>query len=148
MKVAKCLVAGLGILMISTSPLLLADEHNQHDGGHQGEYHQDQNDHGHDEHNDHHDDHGPRRPPQNFDQDRRSFMEHRQYLTRGRPLPPNIHIVRGRPLPHGYGDRLDPRALEQLPRYDGYEWRRVGPDVVLIAVTTGVIYTILDGVLN
>lgn len=143
MKLPTRLIAGLGILMITASPLLHADErdqHDQHDQGHQGENHQGENR--------GHDDHGPRRPPENFDEARRSFHDHREFIGRGRPLPPGVHIVRGRPLPRGYGERLDPRALEQLPRYDGYEWRRVGPDVVLIALTTGVIYTVLDGVLN
>jgi Ni/Co efflux regulator RcnB len=142
MKLPTRLIASLGILMISASPLLHADERDQRGGqdeGRQGENHQG---------NDRRDDHGPRRPPANFDEARRSFHDHREFIGRGRPLPPNIHIVQGRPLPYGYGEPLDPRALEQLPRYDGYEWRRVGPDVVLIAVTTGVIYTILDGVLN
>jgi Ni/Co efflux regulator RcnB len=155
MKVPTRLIAGLGILMISASPLLHADERDQRDEGHQGEYHQgngEQHGQGRDEHYDRHDgqreDHGPRRPPENFDEARRSFHEHREFIGRGRPLPEGFRIERGRPLPYGYGERLDPRALEQLPRYDGYEWRRVGPDVVLIALTTGVIYTILDGVLN
>jgi Ni/Co efflux regulator RcnB len=141
MKLPTRLLAGLGILMITASPLLHADERDQHDQGHQGEYQQDP-------HNDHHDDHGPRRPPENFDEARRSFHDHREFIGRGQPLPPGVRIERGRPLPNGYGERLDPRALEQLPRYDGYEWRRVGPDVVLVALTTGVIYTVLDGVLN
>ncbi|MDB6048070.1 MAG: hypothetical protein JWR17_816 [Pseudomonas sp.] len=143
MKLPTRLIAGLGILMITASPLLHADErdqHDQHDQGHQGENHQGQ-DRGHDDH-----DHG--RPPANFDEARRSFHDHREFIGRGQPLPPGVRIERGRPLPRGYGERLDPRALEQLPRYDGYEWRRVGPDVVLIALTTGVIYTVLDGVLN
>ena len=35
-----------------------------------------------------------------------------------------------------------------LPYYEGYEWRRSGPDVVLIAVGTGIVYEILEGVLN
>jgi Ni/Co efflux regulator RcnB len=140
MKLPTRLIAGLGIMMITASPLLHADERDQHDHdqGHQGENHQADNR--------GHEDHG--RPPANFDDARRTFHDHREIIGRGRPLPPGVHIVRGRPLPRGYGERLDPRALEQLPRYDGYEWRRVGPDVVLIALTTGVIYTVLDGVLN
>ncbi|WP_163018477.1 RcnB family protein, partial [Pseudomonas viridiflava] len=32
--------------------------------------------------------------------------------------------------------------------YEGYEWRRLGTDVVLIAIGTGIGYAILDGVLN
>jgi Ni/Co efflux regulator RcnB len=57
-------------------------------------------------------------------------------------------VVKGRPLPPGYGKRLDARSLQHLPRYDGYEWRRLGSDVVLIAVGSGIVYAILDGVLN
>ncbi|WP_390888748.1 RcnB family protein [Leclercia adecarboxylata] len=38
--------------------------------------------------------------------------------------------------------------LKGLPQYQGYEWRRVGSDIVLVAVTTGIVYTILQGVLN
>ncbi|MDY7567281.1 anti-virulence regulator CigR family protein [Pseudomonas sp. RTC3] len=154
MKLPTRLIAGLGILMISASPLLHADERDQRggqDGGRQGENHQgngNQENRGHDERNDRRDDHGPRRPPENFDEARRSFHDHREFIGRGQPLPPGFRIERGRPLPYGYGERLDPRAIEQLPRYDGYEWRRVGPDIVLIALTTGVIYTILEGVLN
>ncbi|WP_297834722.1 anti-virulence regulator CigR family protein [Pseudomonas sp.] len=146
MKLPTRLVAGLGIMMIiSASPLLHADDRDQHDQGRGGDNHQDDN-RGHD---DHHDNRGPGgRPPQNFDHERQTFRDHHEYFTRGRDLPPNYHLERGRPLPRGYGDEMDPRALQQLPRYDGYEWRRVGPDVVLVAITTGVIYTILSGVLN
>ena len=41
-----------------------------------------------------------------------------------------------------------PTSPARLPVYPGYEWRRSGPDVVLIAVGTGIVYEILDGVLN
>ena len=36
----------------------------------------------------------------------------------------------------------------RLPRYEGYEWRRMGTDVVLIAIGTGIVYEVLQGVLN
>ena len=39
------------------------------------------------------------------------------------------------------------RALAHLPYYPGYEWRRTGADIVLIAVSSGIVYEILDGVL-
>jgi Ni/Co efflux regulator RcnB len=51
-------------------------------------------------------------------------------------------------LPRGYyGERLDDRALSRLPYYPGYEWRRMGGDIVLIVVGTGVVYEVLEGVL-
>lgn len=87
-------------------------------------------------------------PPQDFAPVHQQFYEHRQQIGRGPDLPPGMRIEKGRPLPHGYGKRLDARALHGLPQYNGYEWRRVGTDVVLIAVTTGIVYTILQGVLN
>lgn len=87
-------------------------------------------------------------PPQDFAPVRQQFYEHREQIGRGPALPPGVRIEHGKPLPHGYGKRLDARALHGLPQYNGYEWRRVGSDVVLIAVTTGIVYTILQGVLN
>lgn len=96
----------------------------------------------------HQDNRGGNRPPQNFDNVRHTIQQNRDVIGRGKPLPPNVHIVKGRPLPPGYGKRLDARSLQHLPHYDGYEWRRMGTDVVLIAVGTGIVYAILDGVLN
>ncbi|GLK87273.1 anti-virulence regulator CigR family protein [Pseudomonas turukhanskensis] len=87
-------------------------------------------------------------PPQDFAPVRQQFYDHRAQIGRGPDLPPGVRIEHGRPLPHGYGKRLDARALHGLPQYNGYEWRRVGSDVVLIAITTGIVYTILEGVLN
>jgi Ni/Co efflux regulator RcnB len=87
-------------------------------------------------------------PPQDFAPVRQQFYDHRAQIGRGPDLPPGVRIEHGRPLPHGYGKRLDARALHGLPQYNGYEWRRVGSDVVLIAITTGIVYTILQGVLN
>lgn len=158
MKSPSRLLAGLGLMLIMSAPLVHADDRDQHDQGPGGDNHQDNN-RGPDNHgnqgnqgnqghqgNQGNQNHG--HPPQNFDSQRQIFRDHHEYFTRGRDLPPAYHLERGRPLPHGYGDRMDPRALQQLPRYDGYEWRRVGPDVVLVAITTGVVYTILDGVLN
>jgi Ni/Co efflux regulator RcnB len=79
---------------------------------------------------------------------RQTIHDHRDYFVRGAPPPPGTHLVRGRPLPHGYyGERLDNRALGRLPYYEGYEWRRAGSDIVLIAVGTGIVYEILEGVL-
>lgn len=157
MKLPNRIITGLGILMISASPLLQAAPPDQRGngpgdnrGGHQqgprdndgpgnrgngkgpGPSHQDNR----------------RGPPQDFGPVRETFQQHRDVIGRGQPLPPGIHIVKGRPLPPGYGKRLDRRSLQYLPHYEGYEWRRLGTDVVLIAVGTGIVYAILDGVLN
>jgi hypothetical protein len=50
---------------------------------------------------------------------RRQVYEHRETIGRGQPLPSNIHLERGHPLP-----------------------------LVLIAVGSGIVYEILEGVLN
>jgi Ni/Co efflux regulator RcnB len=87
-------------------------------------------------------------PPRDFASVHQAFHQRRNQIGRGPSLPAGIRVIQGRPLPVGYGKRLDPQVLRGLPQYRGYEWRRVGSDIVLIAVTTGIVYTILSGVLN
>ncbi|EIK97540.1 hypothetical protein PMM47T1_07136 [Pseudomonas sp. M47T1] len=149
MKLPKSMIAGLGVLLVGVTPLLQAapGPDDQHQGG---EQHQQQGDQRGDQHGAPQQQHagGGNRPPQDFGPVRQTIQQHRDTFGHGSPLPPNVHVVKGRPLPHGYGKRLDSRALSQLPRYPGYEWRRLGTDVVLISVGTGVVYEILDGVLN
>lgn len=157
MKVSNRLIAGVGVLMLSASALVHAappDQRDGHDDHGQGQQHQDHGPQGGPQGNDHRadnrgDDHrGGGRPPADFGDVRRTIQEHREVIGRGQPLPPNVHIVKGHPLPRGYGRRLDDRSLQYLPRYDGYEWRRLGPDVVLVAIGSGIVYEILEGVLN
>lgn len=164
MKMPKRLIASLGVLMLSATPLLhaSADQRDDHDRGgpQQGQHDnrggQSGNQPGNQPGNNRGDDHrgqpdnrrgGP--PPRDFGPVRQSIHDNHDYFVRGAPPPPGIHLERGRPLPHGYyGERLDNRALSRLPYYQGYEWRRAGTDIVLIAVGTGIVYEILDGVLN
>jgi Ni/Co efflux regulator RcnB len=167
MKVSNRLIAGLGVLMLSASALVQAAPPDQRGADYNGPgQHQDhgqpggpQGDRGNGNNNgnDHRNEPRPDnrgnnqrggRPPADFGEVRRTISEHREVIGRGQPLPPGVHIVKGHPLPRGYGRRLDPRSLQYLPQYDGYEWRRLGPDVVLIAIGSGIVYEILDGVLN
>jgi Ni/Co efflux regulator RcnB len=157
MKLPKPLITAMGIMMVGVAPLLQAapgpDDHGP--GNQQGPQGQQQQ----------HQDHGQQggkapqanrgpsgqqggRPPQDFGPVRNTIAQHRESFGRGNPLPPNIHVERGRPLPRGYGRPLDAGALQHLPHYDGYQWRRLGSDVVLVAVGTGLVYEILSGVLN
>ncbi|MBE7374164.1 anti-virulence regulator CigR family protein [Pseudomonas lopnurensis] len=87
-------------------------------------------------------------PPKDFSSVHQAFHERRAQIGRGPAIPAGVNIQKGKPLPQGYGKRLDAKALNGLPSYQGYEWRRVGSDIVLVAVTTGIVYTILQGVLN
>ncbi|MQA53670.1 anti-virulence regulator CigR family protein [Pseudomonas piscis] len=75
---------------------------------------------------------------------------HRDYWRPGPALPPGIqkNLARGKPLPPGIARKLDGRLLGQLPRYDGYEWRQAGTDLILVTVATGLIYEVLSGVLD
>ncbi|MBY8935474.1 hypothetical protein PS925_04816 [Pseudomonas fluorescens] len=150
MKMPKRLIAGLGVLMISATPLLAsADQRDDHDHGgpQQGHYDNRGDNHG-DDHRGPQNDHRGGPPPRDFGPVRQTIRDNHGYFVRGAPPPPGIHLERGRPLPHGYyGERLDGRALGRLPVYPGYEWRRAGGDIVLIAVGTGIVYEILDGVL-
>ncbi|MDK1397630.1 anti-virulence regulator CigR family protein [Pseudomonas protegens] len=146
MKMPKRLIAGAAVLMLSASPLLqvVADERGGYDrGGPQQGYWDNRG-------NEHRGPGDDRRggPPRDFGPVRQTIRDNHGYFVRGAPPPPGIHLVRGQPLPRGYyGERLEPRALSRLPVYPGYEWRRMGGDIVLIAVGTGIVYEILDGVL-
>ena len=64
---------------------------------------------------------------------------------RAEPLPPGIQrqLERGKPLPPGIAQRFDGPLANQLPRYPGYEWERVGADVVLIEAATRVVVDVL-----
>lgn len=66
-------------------------------------------------------------------------------------LPPGIakNLARGKPLPPGIAKRAVPQSmLGRLPYYPGYEWRIVGDDLVLIALSTAVVTAIINGVFD
>ncbi|PRY65679.1 hypothetical protein B0H98_102207 [Vreelandella songnenensis] len=70
----------------------------------------------------------------------------RQYdAPSAEPLPPGIQrqIERGKPLPPGIAKRFDGALVAQLPHYPGYEWERVGADVILIEAATRVVVDIV-----
>lgn len=72
-------------------------------------------------------------------------------LTGYKALPPGIakNLARGKPLPPGIAKKMVPAPmLGQLPSYPGYEWRVVGKDLVLIALSTAIVTTIINGVFN
>lgn len=75
----------------------------------------------------------------------------RQYdAPRAESLPPGIqrNLERGKPLPPGIAKRFDGQLASQLPRYPGYEWERVGADVVLIEAATRIVVDVLVDVLR
>ncbi|WP_422677689.1 anti-virulence regulator CigR family protein [Billgrantia campisalis] len=83
---------------------------------------------------------------------RRLFRERRDWVEIDRrrdSLPPGIrmNLERGKPLPPGIAKRFDDRLYRELPRYDGYEWRRVGPDVVLVELANEIVYAVLRDLL-
>ncbi|MGM0831384.1 MAG: anti-virulence regulator CigR family protein [Pseudomonadota bacterium] len=75
----------------------------------------------------------------------------RQYdAPRAQPLPPGLqrNVERGKPLPPGIAKRFDGQLASQLPQYPGYEWERVGADVVLIEAATRVVVDVLVNALR
>lgn len=80
----------------------------------------------------------------------------RQYATeyqlvQGKPLPPGIRkqLQRGKPLPPGLAkQRLPVEYIERLPVRENCEWQRIGTDLVLVAVTTGLVVELLNDVFN
>lgn len=72
-------------------------------------------------------------------------------LTGYDSLPPGIakNLARGKPLPPGIAKKTVPASmLGELPYYPGYEWKIVGDDLVLIALSTAVITAIINGVFD
>lgn len=69
---------------------------------------------------------------------------------RAESLPPGIqrNLERGKPLPPGIAKRFDGQLAAQLPHYPGYEWERVGADVVLIEAATRIVIDVLVDVLR
>ncbi|NYB28452.1 anti-virulence regulator CigR family protein [Pantoea agglomerans] len=66
-------------------------------------------------------------------------------------LPPGIakKVARGKPLPPGIAKKSLPASmLNELPYYPGYEWRAVGDDLVLIALSTAVVTAVINGVFD
>lgn len=79
-----------------------------------------------------------------------TLRNHRDLLAPASSLPPGIqkNLARGKPLPPGIAKSLDNRLLGHLPRYEGYEWKQLGRDVILVAIATGIVYEILENVLD
>ncbi len=68
-----------------------------------------------------------------------------------KPLPPGIRkqLARGKPLPPGLArQQLPAPYVQQLPVRDGCEWSRVGSDLVLVAIATGVVVELLSDVFS
>ncbi|MHA6311502.1 anti-virulence regulator CigR family protein [Pantoea sp. USHLN298] len=78
-------------------------------------------------------------------------LARQQGLTGYSSLPPGIakNLARGKPLPPGIAKRSVPRGmLEGLPSYPGYEWKMVGDNLVLIALSTAVVTAIINNVFD
>lgn len=75
----------------------------------------------------------------------------RGYWSPGPALPPGIrkNLQRGKPLPPGIAkQQLDPRLVSRLPYHEGYEWLRVGTDLVQVSISTRVINDVLNDVFD
>lgn len=72
-------------------------------------------------------------------------------LTGGKQLPPGIrkNLARGKPMPPGIQKtRLPDAFMNQLPHHEGFEWQRVGTDLVLVVNGSLVISDVLEGVFD
>jgi hypothetical protein len=76
--------------------------------------------------------------------------ENRNLIGPSSALPPGVakNLARGKPLPPGIAKNFDSRVVGQLPRYEGYEWKQVGTDVVLVAIASGIVYEVLRNILD
>ncbi|WP_248748297.1 RcnB family protein [Pseudomonas sp. MWU15-20650] len=146
MKMPKSVIAGVGVLVLGASALVQAAPPYDQGGPGRGDQHDQRDQRGDDHRGPQHDHRGG--PPEDFGPVRQVIRDNHNDFRRGAPPPRGIHLVRGQRLPPNYyGERLDSRALSHLPVYPGYEWRRSGGDIVLIAIGTSIVYQILDGAL-
>lgn len=93
-----------------------------------------------------------RRPMIDEREVREIFRSRREYLHRDDrdSLPPGIrmNLERGKPLPPGIARNFDERVRRDLPYYEGYEWRRVGTDAVLVDLTNDIIHEVIHDILR
>ncbi|EOC0263618.1 anti-virulence regulator CigR family protein [Cronobacter dublinensis] len=72
-------------------------------------------------------------------------------LTGYESLPPGIakKLARGKPLPPGIAKKSVPASmLNELPYYPGYEWKMVGDNLVLIALSTALVTAVINNVFD
>ncbi|MDW7746037.1 anti-virulence regulator CigR family protein [Halomonas sp.] len=93
-----------------------------------------------------------RRPMIDEREVREIFRSRREYLHHDdrNSLPPGIrmNLERGKPLPPGIARNFDERVRRDLPDYEGYEWRRVGTDAVLVDLTNDIIHEVIHDILR
>lgn len=83
--------------------------------------------------------------------DRARSLARNYGLTGYGSLPPGIakNLARGKPLPPGIAKKMVPSSmLRDLPYYQGYEWRIAGDDLVLVALSTALVASVINGVFN
>lgn len=92
----------------------------------------------------------PARPDRHYSQPMQPQHHQHRAPQHYRPAPPPKHyrVQRGYRLPHGYGAPPPHYYAHRLPHRHGHEWRRVGSDMVLVAITTGIIQEVLHNVLH
>ncbi|WP_288399751.1 anti-virulence regulator CigR family protein [uncultured Serratia sp.] len=68
---------------------------------------------------------------------------------RARSLAHNYGLTGYRSLPPGIAKKMVPRSmLRELPQYPGYEWRIAGDDLVLVALSTAIVASVINGVFD
>ncbi len=132
--------------MLALAPLgALAD--NMPPPGHSDQGHSDQGhrDQGHNQPLRHNQGRPPAGHPE-FNADQSGFARdyYRSHKWEGRPLPHGARVAVGHRLPKGaYRHPLPPDFQHRFPHRAGYQTYIVGDDIVLIAITTGIVVDIL-----
>jgi hypothetical protein len=80
----------------------------------------------------------------------RDYAQSHPGMIGGDNLPPGIRkkLARGKPLPPGIAKKMPGGLHAQLPMRPGYDYRRVGADVLLVEVATGVIVDVVKDILR
>lgn len=149
-----------GLVLVAGSPALLAepkgkDDHTQSHGQHPGKGGPGRGDDAPQVHKPQGGgpSHGDSRDDFRIDHDRIrvTIGGSRDYWSPGPALPPGVrkNLQRGKPLPPGIAkQQLDSRLISRLPYHEGYEWLRVGTDLVQVSISSRMINEVLNDVFD
>lgn len=148
-------IAGLTIVLVfmSASPVIAKSSDNQGKNNHQGNSQGNSNQQGKDNQGNSNNSKNKKQEMHYAGISKKDAKKYaKQYKFYGyKPLPPGIrkNMARGKPIPPGLAyNRLPAPYLATLPRYNGYEWRGYGSDLVLVSTVSNIIADVIIDALN
>jgi Ni/Co efflux regulator RcnB len=149
-NVSKSVGLAVALVFLSTSPVIAKNPDNQGKSNAQGNSNSNGNSNS-QKGNSKNKDHQPEMHYAGINQKDAQRYASQYHVGSNKPLPPGIrkNLARGKPIPPGIAmTRLPSGYVNQLPRYNGYEWRGYGSDLVLVNSTNQLIADVIMDVLR